>query len=228
MATPQVPTEDEIRAELDAAGVARRRPDQRMTTMGAGSDDLEPGRGLPGRHRRGRLGRAQPGPGPTAAATLEPAEAAAIDRVLREFAVPDLYAYMIGLGMAGRRCSPTAPTSSRTRWLRPIADRARRSGARCSPSPRPVPTSPTWPCGPSATATSGASTARRCGPAGPCGPSGALCLARTDPEVPKHAGLTMFAVDMEAPGVEVRPLVQMNGDRHFSEVFLSGVEVPDA
>jgi alkylation response protein AidB-like acyl-CoA dehydrogenase len=55
-----------------------------------------------------------------------------------------------------------------------------------------------------------------------------LCLARTDPEVPKHAGMTMFAVRMDAPGVTVRPLVQMNGDRHFSEVFLDEVPVPDS
>lgn len=52
-----------------------------------------------------------------------------------------------------------------------------------------------------------------------------ICLARTDPERPKHRGLTMFAVRMSAPGVVVRPLVPMNGDSHFSEVFLTDVEV---
>jgi alkylation response protein AidB-like acyl-CoA dehydrogenase len=54
-----------------------------------------------------------------------------------------------------------------------------------------------------------------------------ICLARTDPEQPKHKGLTMFAIRMDAPGVEVRPLEQMNGDTHFSEVFVSEARVPD-
>ena len=54
-----------------------------------------------------------------------------------------------------------------------------------------------------------------------------LCLARTDPEVPKHAGLTMFVIDMQGAGVEVRPLAQMNGDQHFSEVFVSEARMPD-
>ena len=53
-------------------------------------------------------------------------------------------------------------------------------------------------------------------------------LARTDPDVPKHSGITAFAVDMHALGVDVRPLRQMNGDAHFSEVFLDDVAVPDA
>ena len=55
----------------------------------------------------------------------------------------------------------------------------------------------------------------------------ALLLARTDPDAEKHAGLTAFAIDMHAPGVEVRPLRQMNGGADFNEVFLSDVRIPD-
>ena len=55
-----------------------------------------------------------------------------------------------------------------------------------------------------------------------------MCIARTDPDVPKHRGLTMFVVPMDAPGVTVRPLLQMNGSSGFNEVFLDDVRLPDS
>jgi alkylation response protein AidB-like acyl-CoA dehydrogenase len=55
-----------------------------------------------------------------------------------------------------------------------------------------------------------------------------IIVVRTDPNMPKHEGLTFFFLDMKSPGIEVRPIHQMSGASHFNEVFFTNVQVPDA
>jgi alkylation response protein AidB-like acyl-CoA dehydrogenase len=55
-----------------------------------------------------------------------------------------------------------------------------------------------------------------------------MLVARTDPDAPKHQGLTYFLMDMEQEGIQVRPLVQITGEGEFNEIFIEGARIPDA
>ncbi|MCY4095236.1 MAG: acyl-CoA dehydrogenase family protein, partial [Gammaproteobacteria bacterium] len=54
-----------------------------------------------------------------------------------------------------------------------------------------------------------------------------IIVVRTDPEVPKHRGLTYFFLDMKSPGIEVKPIKQISGGANFNEVYFTDVRIPD-
>lgn len=56
----------------------------------------------------------------------------------------------------------------------------------------------------------------------------AILLARTDPDQPKHKGISYMVIDIDQPGVEIRPIRQMDGEAHFNEIFFTDARVPDA
>ena len=79
---------------------------------------------------------------------------------------------------------------------------------------------------PSATATSTSSTVRRCGPRPPTSRTGCFGLFRTDPEAPKHRGISFMVMPMENNGIEVRPIISMGWHHATNETFFEDVRVP--
>ena len=223
--SPDADFDARARSEL-AARLAPRRVDQPVSVLGAGNDDLDAGRRYLG--ALAGSGLAVPSwPREYGGLGATPAEVAAVRRELADFDVPDLYPYLVGLELIGPTLLAHGSPEQCARWLPHIA-----TGAEiwCQLFSEPG----------AGSDLAGLSTARHAEgdewrvhgqkvwtSRGAYSRYG-LLLARHDSSVPKHRGITAFAIDMATPGVEIRPLRQMNGDAHFTEVFLDDARVPDA
>ena len=213
---------EEVRAALQERLVERTGADPPGTVLGAGSDDLEAGRAY--LHALADGGWAVPTwPEEHGGLGLNGDRLAIVQQEMARFAVPDLYPFLVGLALVGPTLLEHGSDEQRARWLGAI-----KSGAEIWCQLFSEPDAGSDLAGLStrdATATNGSSTGRRSGPAAATTRDGGC--SRSDPTVPKHAGITVFGLDLHSPGVDVRPLRQMNGDTHFTEVFLTGVRVSD-
>lgn len=203
----------------------KRAADSHSTVLGAGSDDLESGRRF--LHSLVDGGWMVPDwPSEHGGRDADPDEASMISGALVDYEVADLYPYGVGLNLVGPVLLARGSAEQQHRWLRPIADG---SEIWCQMFSEPDAGSDLANAGMRAErdgdewVLNGSKVWTSRGTYSTWG----MCVARTDAAQPKHQGLTMFAVDMSSPGIEVRPLEQMNGDRHFTEVFVTDVRVAD-
>ena len=156
---------------------------------------------------------------------MTPAEQRAFDEEARDFDLPGEF-FSIGMGMCGPTILDLGTEEQKVRYIRPLlrgdevwCQLFSEPGAGsdvASLQTRAVKDGDGWLVSGQKVWTSVARYAD----------FGAL-IARTDPDRPKHDGITMFVVDMHAPGVTVRPLRDMTGGATFNEVFFDGVRVPD-
>jgi alkylation response protein AidB-like acyl-CoA dehydrogenase len=193
--------------------------------LGAGSDDLEAGRAFLRALADGGLA-APTWPVEYGGMGATPDQAAVLNEELAAFERPDLYPFMVGISLVGPTLLTHGTDAQKDRWLAAIRSGEEiwcqlfsepdagsdLAGLRC----RAERDGEQWRVSGTKVWSSRAHYSRW-----------GLLLARTDWSVPKHAGISAFAIDMMAPGVEVRPLAQMNGDLHFNEVFLTDAPIDD-
>jgi alkylation response protein AidB-like acyl-CoA dehydrogenase len=213
-----------VRSEL-ASRLAPRPEDRPVSVLGAGNDDLDAGR----RYLEALAGSglATPAwPREYGGLGATPTEVAVIRRELADFDVPDLYPYLVGLELIGPTLLAHGTAAQCARWLPPIA-----TGAEiwCQLFSEPGAGSDLAGLATRAHAEGDAWRAhgQKVWTSRGAYSQYGLLLARHDPAVPKHQGITAFGLDMRTPGVDVRPLRQMNGDAHFTEVFLDDALIPD-
>ena len=213
-----------VRAELSDR-LAPRRADRAVSVLGAGNDDLDAGRGYLG--ALAGSGLAVPSwPKEYGGLGATPAEVAIVRRELGEFDVPDLYPYLVGLELIGPTLVAHGTPEQCARWLPPIATGEEiwcqlfsEPGAGsdlAGLSTRAHAEGDDWRVHGQKVWTSRGAYSQW-----------GLLLARHDSGVPKHQGITAFGIPMDGEGVDVRPLRQMNGDAHFTEVFLDDARVHD-
>jgi len=215
----------EVRAELGQL-LESRTGEAGLSLLGAGQDDLEAGRRLLA--TLADTGWAVPTwPREWGGRGASGEEAAVIGQELARFEVPDLYPFMVAVALVAPVLLAHGSAEQQARWLPAIRtgediwcqlfSEPDAGSDLAALSTRAVADGDLWRVTGQKVWSSRAHYSRW-----------GLLLARTDPDVPKHQGITAFAVDMAAPGMEVRPLRQMNGDTHFNEVFLSDAPVRDA
>jgi alkylation response protein AidB-like acyl-CoA dehydrogenase len=211
-------------AELEAI-LTRRLPGSRVSVLGAGSDDLEAGRAYLAALAGGGY-IAATWPVEYGGMGLGPEEAAAVRSALADFEAPDLYPWLVGIDLIGPTILAHGNEEQKRRWLPAIQDGTEiwcqmfsepdAGSDLAGLKARAVLDGDGWRVSGSKVWTSRAHYSQW-----------GLLLARFDPAQPKHKGIVAFGVDMTSPGVTVKPLVQMNRDAHFNEVFLDDVWVPD-
>jgi alkylation response protein AidB-like acyl-CoA dehydrogenase len=162
----------------------------------------------------------------SAGLSLTPGQAKVVNEILSHYRVPRPF-NIIGIGMGGPTVIAWGTEEQKQRLLRPLATNQEiwcqlfsEPGAGSDVaglSTRAVRDGDEWVVNGQKVWTSLAHMAKW-----------GMLIARTDPDVPKHKGMTYFVVDMQTPGVTVRPLVQITGDAEFNEVFFDDVRVPDA
>jgi alkylation response protein AidB-like acyl-CoA dehydrogenase len=197
-----------------------------MTLLGAGSDDNEPAREFLARLADG--GWMTPRwPVRYGGLGLEGDAARPVEQAVAALPPPDLYAFAVGLSLVGPTLLQHGTPQQCAEWLPAI-----RSGTQIWCQLFSEPDAGSDLAGLSCRADQHGDEWRVTGSKVWSSRAGyadrGFLLARFDFSLPKHEGIVALAVDMHARGVEVRPLKQMNGDAHFSQVFLDDVVVDDS